>query len=812
MRLINDFKIGIRNLARRKSYTLLNLLGLLTGMTCCLLIFHYVSYERSYDSEIKDAENIYRIRLDNYQQGKLAWKSATSYPGIPPAMKKDFPEVEKYCRLIDANMLLVNEEKNVKFNENQGYYAEPAFLAMFNLTLQSGNSNYALTGPDKIIISKKMAEKYFGTDHVVGRKLTVKDGGQNRFYEITGVFNEYPKNSHLSIEYLVSYDTFKKIMRDGGDTTNSAETSFGWYDFYSYLKLKPGTDIKKLEAKFPAFCERYITWAKQVKSSHEIHLIPVKDIHLYSNYNQEAEINGSGQMMSFLFLIAIFIIGIAWMNHINLSTARSVERAKEVGIKKVMGALRTDLIKQFLLENFILNFLSAIIAISIFFVLVKSFDAFAGRDGFTGIYLTPLYWQIFILLFFGGTLLSGIYPALALSGFQPIRVLKGVFKNSVRGVALRKGLIVVQFGITIALLAGTVIVYQQVQYMRNAKLGVNIDQTLVLRGPSTIQDSAYEEINLPFKSELLQQPGIKNVSASSNVMGQEIYWTNGSRRLGTPKESSVTLYNLGVDYDFIPGFDMKLKAGRNFSKEFRTDNKAAILNENAARLLGFESPKDAVDKKIKRGRDTLTVIGVVADYHHEGLQKAIAPLLIVPFQNTRQYYSIKINMANASFAIKNIESTWNKYYPGDPYNYFFLNDSFNKQYKNDVLFGKVFTVFTVLAILIACLGLLGLSSYNVLQRQKEISIRKVLGASAKNIFLLLSKDFLKLIFVSFLIAFPAGWYIMNNWLQDFAYRIHMQWWVFVLSGIAAFGIATATIVLQVINTVLEKPVKSLRTE
>jgi putative ABC transport system permease protein len=810
--IINYFKTGFRNLLKRKGYTLLNILGITTGMTCCLLIFHYVSYERSFDSELSNSENIYRVRLDNYQQGKLAWKSATSYPAIAPFMKKEFPEVEDYCRLIDAEMLLANDEKNIKFKEEKGYYGEQSFIKMFDVNLISGNPALALTGPDKIIVSEKMAGKYFGTTEVLGKKLTVKDEGTVQVYEISGVFKGHPKNSHLTVEYIASFDTFKKFLRSVGDTSNPTETSFGWYDFYSYLQLKPGTDVKKLEAKMPDFCERNIAWTKGTKTYHEIYLTPLKDIHLYSNFNQEAEVNGNGQMVYFLFLIAIFIICIAWVNYINLSTARSVERAKEVGMKKVLGAIRSDLIKQFLVENFILNVLSLIFSLGLFYGLLSAFDTFAGRDGFTGVSLTYPYWKIFILLFIGGTFLSGVYPAFVLSNFQPIRVLKGAFKNTSKGVALRKGLIVLQFVITVVLIAGTVIVYQQVQFMRKQNLGVNIERTLVLNAPATLQDSVYKLVYQPFKTELLQQPGIKNVSASSNVMGQEIYWTNGSRRLEAPKESAVTLYNLGVDFDFIPAYGMKLRAGRNFSSSFTSDKKAAILNEKAVALLGFKNADEAVNSKIKRQNDTLTVVGVVADYHQQGLQKNIDPMILLPRPNIKRFYSIKLQTEDTKNAMATIEKIWSKHFPGDPYLYFFLDDSYNAQYKADILFGKVFSIFAFLAILIACSGLLGLSAYNVLQRSKEIGIRKVLGASAENILLLLSKDFIKLIIISLLLALPIGWYVMNRWLEDFAYRIDIKWWVFAVAGIVALVIAAITILLQAFKSVIENPVKSLRTE
>ena len=346
--------------------------------------------------------------------------------------------------------------------------------------------------------------------------------------------------------------------------------------------------------------------------------------------------------------------------------------------------------------------------------------------------------------------------------------------------------------------------------MRNQKLGVNINQTLIIKGPQTIADSLYQNIYQPFKSAVLQQPSVKSIAASTSVPGEEIYWTNGSKRLGS-NQNAVTLYNLGIDYDFIPAYDIKMAAGRNFSQQFGTDKKSVILNENGARLLGFKNAADAIGEKIVRG-DTLTIVGVTNNFHQLGLQKNIDPMILVPRPNTSNFYSLKVSTKNIQSTVARLRQTWNTYFPKDPFDYFFLDESFGQQYKADILFGKVFGIFAFLAILIACFGLLGLSAYNVLQRTKEIGIRKVLGASLQSILLLLSRDFLKLIFVSLLFAIPVGWYIMNTWLQDYAYRINIAWWVFAIAGVLAFLIAITTICIQIIKAAAKNPVKSLRTE
>ncbi len=553
-------------------------------------------------------------------------------------------------------------------------------------------------------------------------------------------------------------------------------------------------------------------WAKKNNIVTELHVIPLHDIHLYSNFNQEAEANGNGQSVDFLFMIAFFIIAIAWVNYINLATARSMERAREVGVRKVLGALRKNLIGQFLVESFLLNLVAFVFALLIVFLLAPWFNKLTGHTLQTGFSLPVNYWLGFAGMFLFGSLLSGIYPAFVLSGFRPIYVLKGLFKSSQEGIVLRKGLIVGQFATAVVLIAGTIIVFQQVSFMRNQKLGADINQTLVLDGANSLSDSLYQSSYQPFKNDLLKIADVKNVSTSSSVMGKEIYWTNGSKRLGANDKGNVTLYNLGIDYDFIPSFGLELRAGRNFSKEFKTDEKGILLNEKAAQLLGFEDMSKAENENILSRGDTVKILGILANYHHQGLQKEIDPMIFRLDPNNRNAYSLKIATGNINGTLANIQKTWNKYFPADPFNYYFLDELFDQQYKADKQFGDIFGLFAFLAILIACFGLLGLSAFNVLQRTKEIGIRKVLGASAQNLLFILSKDFLKLVLISFLLAIPLTWWIMYNWLQDFAYRINIKWWVFAIAGIVAFVIALLTISFQAIKAAFANPVKSLRTE
>lgn len=812
----NYLKIALRNLFKRKGFTLLNIFGLAIGMTCCLLILQYVNYERSFDQFHKDADRIVRLRIDNYSKGKLLWKSATVFPAFAPTMKKDFPEIEESGRLIDANGLFTNEARNIKFNEQKGYFADPSMLKILTIPVVRGNPATVLNAPEKIILSEKYAKKYFADENPIGKALKMNGLGKPRIFEVTGVFKDYPENSHLIIEYLISYSTLGKFMKESGDTDNSTETAWGWYDFYTYFKLRPDATMEQVQAKMPAFCDQYINSKRDPKSNRktEAYLMPMTDIHLYANYNQEAEVNGSGQAVSWLFLIAFFILAIAWTNYINLATARSLERAKEVGVRKVMGALREQLVGQFMMESLILNLSALTLACMVSYFAMPYFSNFLEQQITFTFSNNVGFWIIMLLVFISGTFLSGMYPAFVMSGIKPIIVLKGIMPKLSGGISMRRVLIVSQFSASIALIIGTIVVYQQINYMRSQKLGLDIAQTLVLEGTTSIQDTEFQSSFKPFKNDILKLKGAENISLSSTIPGEEVYWTNSARWMRKPKESSTTMYIMSMDYDFVPAYDMKMVSGRAFSEKFGEDQhrKNVLLNESAVKALGIESTQKAISEKIVMGRDTFNIIGVMADFHQESLKRAVNPMVAKLDIHGASFHSIKLKTDDVSQTLADVQMLWNKAFPNDPFKYFFLDKHFDRQYKSDVLFGKVFGFFAMLAIFVACLGLLGLSSYNVLQRTKEIGVRKVLGASISSIVVLLSKDFLKLVIIASLIAFPIAWAVMNQWLQDFASRISIHWWVFLVAGVSALIIAIVTISFQSIKAALMNPVKSLKSE
>ena len=822
----NHLQVAFRTILKRKGYTIFNIAGLAIGIACCLLIFQYVAYEKSYDKFHKNVNNIVRLRLDLHDQGRLTMQSATVFAGVAPLLKKDLPEVENYCRLIDTriswqgnnpvqnNVVLANEQKNIKALENKGYYADQGFLDMFSLNIIKGDKNALLNAPDKIILSETLAKKYFGNDDVVGKQITVNEGGYKYSYLVTGVFKDYPTNSHLSFDYLISYQTFVNMIKRLGPNGLDAETTLGWYDYYVYLQLHPGTNQKKLDADLVSFSDKYLNneYSKAHNNREDLYSMPLKDIHLYSHYNEEAGVNGDGKSVSFLFLIAFLIIIIAWINYTNLATARSLERAKEVGIRKVLGAMRKSLMLQFLTESFLLNLAAVIIAVVLAFCFTPSFNHLIGSTSEKNFYLPLPYLIGFVGLFLTGAFISGIYPAFVLSGFHPIAVLKGLFKNSNSGMFVRKGLIIGQFATSIILIAGTIIIYQQVNFMRNQKLGADISQTLILNGPSEKQDSTYTTSYQAFKNEILRINGVKNIAASSGVMGKEIYMTNPAVLVNSKDKDAVTVYTLYVDADFLSSYNMQFKAGRNFISNDPGDKKTVVLSEEAVKLLGMNDPQKALNQIIYNYDDSLKIIGVVSNYHQLGLSRSMLPVIFVPKPEINNYYSIKLQTGNVHQAVAAIEKIWNDYFPQNPFSYYFLDDSFNAQYKADGAFGEVFGLFSFLAIIIACFGLLSLSAYNVLQRTKEIGIRKVLGAPVSNIIYLLAKDFMLLVLIAFFIAVPVTWFVMNNWLHDYAYRISISWWIFLIAGIIALLIALITISFQAIKAAIANPVKSLRTE
>jgi putative ABC transport system permease protein len=815
----NYLKIAFRNLVRNKVYSFINIGGLVIGMTTCLLLLQYVNFKLSYDQFNQNVDNIYRVVNDRYQEGKLIQHGTITYSGISPAMQRDFPEVMNHTR-IEPQGLLISYQDN-KIGDQEGFAVENAFLQMFSYPLSAGDAKTALQEPYSIIISESLARKLFGINdnnlasiHGMGVRL----GSNPNPYKITGICKDVPENSHLDFDFLTSYNT----LYTGENSWRDAEYNFTSSDFWHYVQLKSGTDYKTLEAKFPAFSDRYFQGNKVSGSDEVFYLQPLSKAHLHSDFEYEIGNIGNATVVWGLLLIAFFIIGIAWVNYINLATAKSVERAKEVGIRKVMGGVKKQLISQFFMESVLLNGVAIVLAFILVYFLQPIFNNLLQTNLSLSYLLTKgLYgYSIFIgllLIIIIGVFLSGLYPAFVLSSFSPITVLKGKFSTSAKGIFLRKILVVGQFSITITLIAGSIIVLQQMKFMNEKELGFNIEQMLLVNPPSLTEwDSSFIDRMNSFKESIKQVAHVKGATTSWDVPGGETGRSFNVRQADSATANTFTMRHTAIDFDFINLYGIKLLSGRNFEP---TDHGAdgrklqnILLNKSAAKLLGFATPESAIGKSILRGQRKWDVIGVIDDFHQKSLRYPLEPMLFMPFYSTNSTISVKINPTEVAKTIEAIKQKYEVFFPSDLFDYVFLDEHFNQQYQNEQLLGNAFGIFAGIAVFVACLGLFGLAMFSATQRTKEIGIRKVLGASILQITSLLSKDFLKLVIIAFVIASPIAYYFMDKWLADFAYRITISWWIFALAGVSAIGIALLTVSWQSIKAALMNPVKSLRSE
>ncbi len=806
----NYFKIAFRNFARHKGYTFLNILGLAIGIASSLLILEYVYHELSYDAFHEDKTRIYRVQYDSYSStGEKQFSCATAFPGVGPAMKRDFPEVDTFARLYLRYGGGIMRHEDRFFHEDNIFQADASFFELFDYPLLEGERGKVLTEPHTAVISTETAQKYFGEENPIGKR--VKFGNRQEEYEVVGIA-ESPENSHLKFSFLLSYVSM--YSWDGwGETSMKevVETNWGWYDFYNYIRLKPGADPAALEAKFPAFIIKHTDddWG----SRFAFKLQPLEDIHLHSDLIQEARVNGNGRSVYVLMFVAFFILVVAWINYINLATARAMNRALEVGIRKVVGAGKSSLIRQFLFESLLLNMIAALAAIVLLQFAVPLFNNIAGKALTLSLFNNLNFWFALMGFFIAGAIISGLYPAFVLSSYKPIQVLKGKFTNSKSGINLRKVLVVMQFVFSMGLIAGTIIVYNQLEYMRSQDLGFDVAKTLIVKGPGvSASDSIYTENFNTFKAEVKSLAGVKGFASSSEIPGNLIYWTNGAQKVGDETAPRIILYKVGIDYDYLNTLNYRFVAGRNFSKDFGTDEHAIILNERSVVNLGLGTPEEALNKEVRSGGDTLRVIGVVADFHQEGLKQDFRSIGLLLNPGASSYYSVKLEDANVGKITGIVGEKYSRLFPGNPYNFFYLDQFFNRQYEEDLRFGQVISFFSLLAILVACLGLVGLSAFAASRRTKEIGIRKVLGSSIQNIFLLLSKEFILLVLLATLIAVPIIWYGMSQWLEGFAFRISISWWIYVVAAGITFVVAMATVSYQALKAAYINPADVLKDE
>ncbi len=693
--------------------------------------------------------------------------------------------------------------------ETKIFYADSSFLRIFSFPMKQGSRESALENPNTAVISESMAQKYFGEKNPMGKMIIVSNQNGKHLCQITGIFEDIPENSHIKFEFLLSYQTLVQLRPN-------AAYDWGWNMFNTYVLLASETDPLSLQDKFHAFVERHKIYDKDYRR--EFILQPIKDIHLYSHLRWEPEVNGSARTVYFLMIIAVFILFIAWINYINLSTARSITRAKEVGIRKVLGSRRLQLIKQFISESALFNLISILVALPLIRIFLPHFNQLTGKQLSLSLTNAGPGWFWMALSLLAGTLLSAIYPAFVLSSFSPDSVLRGKFSHTRRGISFRKIMVIFQFALSVILIIGTLTVSQQLKFIQNRDLGIQIEQTVVVRIPGN-QGYSSERVDR-FKRELKNSSQIKAVTASSSVPGKEYSnASSGIRPLASNPEDGKRCFFISVDYDYFDFYGNDFVAGRQFAKEFSTDLKAAILNEEAARLFGYESPEQAVNEKILLGGlggDVRETIGIVKDYHHKSLKDSLQPILFTLTegdQNSRHnYFSIKIATQDIDQTIAFINKAWDNVYVGTPFDYFFLDESFHNLYQSERRFGRIFSLFALLSILISCLGLFGLAAFMAEQRTKEIGIRRILGARASGIVYLLSRDFVKWILASNLIAWPIAHFVMNRWLQNFAFRTHLGIEIFFLASLLSLIIAILTVIYQSIKTAKANPADTLRHE
>ena len=786
------FKIALRSLLRHKGFALLNIIGLAVGMAAFFLIFQYVRFEYSYDDFVTKRDRVYRLATDIKSASGIQANWTSSMP-MAINLKREYPQIEDVVRLSARSTLL--KRADVFFQERRTIFADSGLFNIFNFPLLEGDPTTALKEPFSVVLSESTAKKYFGSADPIGQTLFFSDSGFNA--KVTGVMRDLPENSTVKADLFVSMATMKRLQ-------GRIDSLWGRQNATSFLLLKPGASTAVLESQFKSFIDRHMGTALKLSQQQEsLSLEKLKDTYWSS---RGGWVSGSKTNVYVFSLIGLFILLIAGINFVNLTTARSAERAKEVGIRKVIGAVRFQLTRQFLSELVLLCLISFVFASALCEALLPSFNLLAGKTVSTGVFSRPgeLLYLMGIALAIG--LLAGIYPALVLSGFRPIELLKGRFTSGSRGLLLRRGLVVFQFTISIFLIIGTAVVYLQIDYMRGRDLGFDKQQELVI-------DEHNDVHKLAFRREVAKLPNVQSTALSGSVPGEGYYTANTSLE-NSRGEMQPTIVDLTyVDFGYLEQYKMRLLAGRFFDPQMVTDTmEAMIVNEKAVEFLGYSRPEQALGRRFEQWGKKGLIIGVIRNYNFEGLQNEIQPLTICINLDDCNYLSAKVSTRDLPATMAAIRKTWEGMAPNKEFDYFFMNEQFDRQYRTEVKFGRLFINFAVLAIFISCLGLLGLAAYSTVQRRKEVGVRRVLGASIVGIVRLLSVEFLALVGVAFLVATPMAWYFMHRWLENFAYKAGLGWWIFVGAGFLAILIAFATISYQAIRAARANPIKSLRTE
>jgi putative ABC transport system permease protein len=809
-------KLAFRSLVKNKVFSVINVFGLAIGLTCCLLIAMYLYHEFSYDVQQQFADRLYQLGTVASKDGKET-RSGRTPATMVPVMQQEFPEIERTTRLINAfeddkTLLQHQQGKTVSsFYETKGYFADPAFFRLFSYNFKEGNSATALTEPNTVVISEEIAAKIFGKEPALHKRLHINSNTNGEYdFTVTGVFVPSETPSHIDARFFMS-------MKGGevGQWVNSMTDMVNNNMFFSYLLLKPGADAKRLEAKFDAFIRKHAGDELRASGrSKKQFLTSVRDIHLYAGDSGNVTPGGSLSYLYVLLSIAVVTLLIACVNFMNLSTARSSKRAVEIGVRKVLGAEKTALIRQFLSEAILLSLVAFIIAIVLTVWLLPLFGQVSGKDlVFSSQQYLVLLSGFFVVTILAG-LIAGLYPAFYLSAFKPVKVLKGKFTNSLGAVSFRKVLVVFQFVISVALIVASVTISNQMRYLRDKDLGFQKDQQVVI----PLRTSTAKTIYPALKNELLANRAVSMAGASLFYPGI----TNSTDWLlykqGSSPDQTKDVFINRVDESFLQTLNIRPVAGRLFSRAFPADTaNRIVINEQAVKQFDFGSPEDAIGKNIAASRGgaelLFTIIGVVRDFHFKDLHNTIESYGFFLNRTPNYNYLVAhVRGNNLKAALHDMSASWTKMNPNEPFEYSFLDQDFQKNYGAEERLASIISYFTIVAIFISCLGLFGLTTFSVEQRIKEIGIRKVLGASTAGIVSLLSKDFLQLVLFSFFVASPLAWYFINKWLENFAYRAPFTFWILVVGWGLAFLIAFLTISIQSIKVALANPVKNLRSE
>lgn len=806
----NYLKVAFRNFSRNKGYTFINVFGLAAGITCFVLILLYVQDELSYDRYHENADQIYRV-VEVIEDAEES--SSQPFP-TGPTLREDFPHfVESSVRFfnLQAPSLAISHEpsngEKISFNERHFFFTDSTVFDVFSFDLLSGDESTALDRPGTVVLTRSAAQRYFGDENPIGKTLLFED---EHSLEVTGVLAEPPRNSHFTFDFLASFSTLRSTVY-----AQNPQVLQGWYwnPAWTYVQLKEGIDPENLEAQFPGFVQKY--FPEQIKDQSQMYLQPLTDIHLHSHLDFEITANSDITYVYIFSVIAVFVLLIACINFMSLATARSATRAKEVGLRKVAGAVRGQLVRQFLAESILLSLVALILALPLIYLFLPILNEMANKEIVLNLAENWEFAGLLGLITLGVGIASGLYPALFLSSYGPVKVLKGSSRTGTSNSSafFRKGLVVVQFAISIALIAGTFIAANQLDYLREARLGFDEEQVVMVPILRTNVASQYDTI----KDELLQHTGIRAVTIAEDIIGSnyqtQTYQPEG---MSEPKQ----FMRMFVYDDAIKTFGIELLAGRDYSEERADDGTGVIINEAMVRYLGWGSPQEAIGNSMGNFGDTqVRVIGVTENFHFASLHREVGPFVLPRLSDNigalnffGRYLAIRISPGNPQGALAAIEDTWNTFIPDRPFEYLFVDQEIDQLYRGEENLSRVAGVFSLLAILIACLGLFGLAAYSAERRVKEIGIRKVLGATVMNIAGLLSKEFVKLVVIGFVIAVPVTWFVMNRWLADFAYQIEINPIVFLLAGGLALVVALATVSWQSIRAALLNPVNSLQSE